>query len=99
MWYGATGLPRLNHHLGRHWTDRQGPVGGPLETLGVLLHLVSAVERDARTVLDCHRQAMPDLLRLARTLPAAELRAATLPEALGRLWPVLAGRPVSRRGR
>ncbi len=92
MWSGIDQLPQLNQHLARRWTRRQGPLGGPLQTLAAVLHLISAAERGIHSVLECHEDAMPEALRLARTLagPAADdLRAATLPEALSTLWPAL----------
>jgi tRNA(adenine34) deaminase len=92
MWSGIDQLPQLNQHLARRWTRRQGPIGGPLQTLAAVLHLISAVERGIHTVQDCHEHAMPEVLRLARTLAGAaadDLRAATLPDALGMLWPAL----------
>jgi hypothetical protein len=92
MWSGIDQLPQLNQHLARRWTRRQGPLGSPLQTLAAVLHLISAVERGIHSVLECHEHAMPEALRLARTLagPAADdLRARTLPEALNTLWPAL----------
>ncbi|WP_432841428.1 nucleoside deaminase [Dactylosporangium sp. CA-092794] len=92
MWSGIDQLPTLNQHMARRWARRQGPLGGPLQTLAAVLHLVSALERDIRTVVECHETAMPDALRVARKLagPAADdLRAMTLPEALTTLWPTL----------
>jgi hypothetical protein len=53
--------------------------------------LLSALERNATTVLDDYRAASPALAERARTLvgaPAARLRSLTLREA----WPELAGR-------
>jgi hypothetical protein len=92
MWHGIDQLPKLNQHMARRWTRRHGPLGGPLQTLAAVLHLVSALERGIRTVVECHEKAMPDALRVARNLagPAADdLRAMTLPDALTTLWPTL----------
>jgi tRNA(Arg) A34 adenosine deaminase TadA len=102
MWHGIDQLPKLDQHMARRWARRNGPLGGPLQTLAAVLHLVSALERGIHTVVECHEKAMPDALLVARTLagPAADdLRAMALPEALTTLWPTLvtsldsAGRP------
>jgi tRNA(adenine34) deaminase len=85
MWHGIDRLPDLNHHLGRWWARREGPLGGPFQNLAVVLHLLSAIERGVRSIVDCHHEAMPDTLRVARRLasPSADaLRAMTLLEAL-----------------
>ncbi len=93
MWYGMDRLPELNHHLARRWTRRVGPIGGPMRTWAAVLPLISAVERDVRSVVDCHAEAMPGALALARRLvePATldRLRAMTLAAALGEAWPEL----------
>jgi hypothetical protein len=74
-------LAELNPHIARRWPRRDGPVGGALETLAATLHVVSALERGIRTVVDSHEQAMPDVLRIARDLMGLDLRALSLPEA------------------
>jgi tRNA(Arg) A34 adenosine deaminase TadA len=88
MWFGIDRLPDLNHHLGRWWARREGPLGGPFQSLAVILHLISAIERGVHSIVDCHAEAMPELLRVARRLanPSADgLRVMTLLEALRRV--------------
>lgn len=90
LWYGVEQFPGINHHLARRWPVRQSAGEGPWPELSKLLMLVSALERNATTVLDDYRAASPALAERARTLvgaPAARLRALTLREA----WPELAG--------
>jgi tRNA(adenine34) deaminase len=84
-WSGVERVPSLGPQLARHWTRRVGPLAGPLRTLAIVLHLVSAVERNARGVLACHATTAPAELKLARTLAgsrADELRRVSLEEGL-----------------
>lgn len=93
MWYGIDTLPGLNHNLARRWARRIGPLDGPLQVWAALLHIVSALERGIRSVVDAHTEAMPATVRLARRLAtpdAATLRAMTLTGALAALWDDLA---------
>lgn len=88
-WVRIDQLPRLNFHIARRWPRRHGPLGGPLQRLAVVLHLVSALERHARSIVDSHQQVMLQTVRFAWELagPAADdLRTRPLIEALGLLW-------------
>ncbi|HEX5117963.1 MAG TPA: nucleoside deaminase [Pseudonocardiaceae bacterium] len=88
VWAGVTELPGLNEHLARRWTRRDGPLAGPLRDLAATLHLVSAMERGIEAVVDCHQQALPDIVRIARKLTgptADDLRRLSLSDALGRI--------------
>jgi tRNA(adenine34) deaminase len=92
MWNGIDQLPSLNYHIARRWPRRDGPAEGPLRALAAMLHLVSAVERGVRTVLECHEKAMPEVLRVAVDLagpPTDDLRSLSLMPALGVMWPRL----------
>lgn len=91
VWAGIAEMPRLNPNMARRWARRDGPAGGPLQQLAVLLHLVAAAERDVNYVLDCHEDGMPDLVRAARKLaPTADgLRTMPLAAALDLMWPSL----------
>lgn len=93
MWYGMDRLPEINHHIARRWSRRIGPLEGWLATWGALFPLVSAVERGIRSVVECHAEAMPEVLRLARWVaePARlrQLRAAPLSAALDELTPMI----------
>ena len=94
MWYGIDGVPKLNHHLARGWTRREGPLGGPLETWAAVLHLISAVERDAQLLLAAHVEVLPEAVRAARELagdPARELRDMSLLRALEVVSDLLVG--------
>jgi hypothetical protein len=71
-------------YIARWWTRREGPLTGPLRTLGGVLPLISSVERGIRSVVERHAETMPDVLRLAERLagaPAARLRTMTLDQA------------------
>jgi tRNA(adenine34) deaminase len=88
VWEGVDQLPRLNYHIARRWPRRDGPLGGPLQRLGVVLHLISALERGVGSVVDSHREAMPEMVRVAERLvgPAADgLRTMPGVEGLGLL--------------
>lgn len=97
MWQGIERLPHLNDQMARRWTDRDGPLGGHLQTWAALLPLVSAVERGVRSVQQCHAATMPQVLSLAREWAGARadrLRALDLDSALMRAWPdVISCRP------
>lgn len=85
-WAGVTELPALNEHLARRWTRRDGPLAGPLRDLAATLHVLSAMERGIATVVDCHQEAMPDIVRTARELTGPtidDLRTLSLSDALG----------------
>ena len=87
LWRGVERLQELNPSMARRLARREGPVGGPLEDLGALLHLISAVDRGVPSVIEGHEAAMPEIVRLARRLAAAgELRDRTLSEALAVVW-------------
>jgi len=84
-WAGIERLPTLNPTFARRWPRRDGPLGGPLQRLAVILHLVSSLERGADAVVDCHQELSPDLVRLARGLVGArahELRSMSFAEAV-----------------
>jgi len=90
MWHGIERLPDLNEQFARRWTHRYGPLGGHLQTWAALLPLVSAVERGVASVQQCHAEAMPRVLALAREWAGAtadRLRALDLDSALQRAWP------------
>ena len=99
LWYGIEQLPRLNHHVARRWTRREGPLGGPLQRWAAVLHIMSGLERGVSSIVDCHAEAMPDELRIARRLigpRATALRAMTCAEGLGDVWGELTGQPSGR---
>jgi tRNA(adenine34) deaminase len=84
FWHGMDRVPDANENIARHWTRRDGPLEGPLRTLGAVLPLISSVERGVGSVIACHEREMPEVLRLARRLagePAARLRTLTLDQA------------------
>jgi tRNA(adenine34) deaminase len=85
MWRGIERLPELNANVARRWARRDGPVDGPLRTLGAVLPLISAVERNVGSVIRCHEETMPDVLRLARRWAGTCLRAMSLDEAVAEL--------------
>jgi tRNA(Arg) A34 adenosine deaminase TadA len=84
LFHSLDRIPALNENIARRWTRREGPLEGPLRTLGAVLPLISAMERGARSAFRYHADAMPDILRLAERMagpPAARLRAMTLDQA------------------
>ncbi|MBO0869308.1 MAG: nucleoside deaminase [Micromonosporaceae bacterium] len=96
MWRGIERIPELNVELARRWPRREGPLGGGWQDLSTVLHLLALVERGpaAAPAVAAHRDAVPELLRLAQRLagePAVRLRAMALPEAFGALGPQLPG--------
>jgi len=97
LWRGVERLPHLNDQIARRWTERDGPLGGHLQTWAALLPLVSAVERGVRSVQHCHATAMPHVLALARAwagTTADRLRAVDLDSALTEAWPDLTSAPL-----
>jgi tRNA(Arg) A34 adenosine deaminase TadA len=87
---GVERLPELNPSMARRWPRREGPIGGPLEDLGAVLHLISAVDRGVTSVIEGHEATMPEIVRLARRLAkTGTLRGLTLTEALTAVWPEL----------
>jgi tRNA(adenine34) deaminase len=93
LWAGMERIPELSEQLSRRWAERAGPIDGPLRTWGALLPLITAVERDVRSVQDAHAEAMPAVLALARAWagPKADrLRAADLDTAWTMVWPDIA---------
>ena len=81
LWTGMDRVPDANENIARRWSRRDGPLDGPLRTLGAVLPLISSIERGMRSVLDCHEREMPDVLRLAQSLNGERLRALTLDQA------------------
>ena len=89
MWRGVERLPQLNHQMARRWPERDGPLGGHLQTRAALLPLVAAVERGVASVQECHAATMPQVLALARRWAGAtadRLRALDLDSALELTW-------------
>jgi tRNA(Arg) A34 adenosine deaminase TadA len=88
LWYGMDRVPEVNHNVARRWTEREGPLDGPLRTWAALLPLVSAVERGTDVVLAGYADAQPEILVLAQKLAprANELRRLHLDEALDSVW-------------
>jgi tRNA(Arg) A34 adenosine deaminase TadA len=90
MWHGLDEVPQLNRHFARHWPRMIGPLESPLQTWSVVLHLVSALERNVRSAVECHADAMPYALSVARSLAAPEMirriRAMPLLSALCEVW-------------
>jgi tRNA(adenine34) deaminase len=92
MWKGVERLPDLNAQMARRWAHREGPIGGHLQTWAALLPLISAVERDVRSVQQEHALAMPQVLSLARLWAGAtadRLRDLDLDSALTQAWPMI----------
>jgi tRNA(adenine34) deaminase len=90
-WYGVDQLPKINHHVARRWTRRDGPLGGWWQEFSLLLMQISALERDVLAVFGT-TPAQPATVELARRLaagPADRLRKASLHEAVGELRPQL----------
>ena len=84
-WNGVERMAELNANIAQRWTRRDGPLGGPLQGIAVLLHLVATLERGNGAVADAHEDAMPQVTRLARRLATAgvdQLRAMSLDEAI-----------------
>lgn len=84
FWTGMDRVPDANENIARRWTTREGPVEGPLRTLGAVLPLISSMERGARAVIECHEREMPEILRVAERFfgePAVRLRTLTLDQA------------------
>ena len=90
VWRGVERLRELNQAMARRLPRREGPASGPLEDLGAVLHLISAVERGITSVIESHEATMPDIVRLSRRLAGTrELRGLSLAEALTVVWPAL----------
>jgi tRNA(Arg) A34 adenosine deaminase TadA len=90
LFRGIEKLPELNTHVARRWAEREHGLTGPLAAWGLVLPLVSSIERRRRWPLQAYSTYFPELVALAGAIADGgglqPRRTVDLLEALSVYW-------------